>query len=241
MRFFTRMVERETHDAQEKAAMLYHRLDSIRYQLPLYQSGALAYAFRVVSGNAAVLMYDVATLQLLDLHLKRDPGWPYAHTEVVPVVSTEDLVREAQDYLGEHLFTDEELPSLCFERRRIDSKAMYWLAYKEVRPFSPLLTEESQNDVHRRTILAQRAHFESLEFADDNPVGKAVGILVAESELEAVKAHVESCDVFPDTTVQYTELLPLERAWDMTVAELSRMRRSVPSDHPFASVETHTA
>ena len=88
--------------------MLSHRLASIKYQYALYQSGLLAYVFRVASGDTAVLMYEVSSLQVLDLHLKRDPGWPYANTEVMPVVSTVDLVREAQDYLGEHLFTEAE-------------------------------------------------------------------------------------------------------------------------------------
>ena len=68
-----------------------------------------------------------------------------------------------------------------------------------------------------------------------------MGILVAEADLDAVKAHVEGCDVFPDTVVQYTHLLPLERAWDMTVAELSRMRRPLPADRPFSGLASNAA
>jgi hypothetical protein len=227
MRFFTVMTERPQPDAQERAAMLGHRLRSLNYQQGLLVSGELAYAFRTVGGESAILMYEVQSLENLDRTVKRDPGWPYAETTVTPVVSTESLVREAQEYLGEDHFTEEELPLLVFPRREIDARATYWLAYKEVKPFSPLLSDDDQNDIHRRTIFAQKAHLEPIEFADDNPVGKAVGILVAAGALADVRRHVEGCDVFPDTVVEYKELVPLERAWEATVAALKDLRRPV--------------
>ena len=77
-------------------------------------------------------------------------------------------------------------------------------------------------------MISQRAHHSPLEYADDNPVGKAVGILIAEGgSLEEVKAHVASCEVYPDTEVMYTELYQLERASDMTVQELGKLGKSV--------------
>jgi hypothetical protein len=173
-------------------------------------------------------MYEVETLETLDLLLKRDPGWAYATTEVTPVVSTVALVTEAQDYLGESILTQDEVDGLAPERRRINPVGTYWLAYKEVRAFNPLLSIEEQDDVHRRTVTSQRAHLDAVEFADDNPVGKAVGILVAEGELADVRRHVETCEVFPDTVVSYKELLPLERAFEFTKGQLERLRR--PTD-----------
>jgi muconolactone delta-isomerase len=233
MKFFVQMTERQTFDSQELAAMLRHRLDSITYQQKLLDKGDLAYAFRTKQGNQSVLMYEINSLEYLDLLIKRDPHFPYSEIEVVPVVSTETLVREAQEYLNEQIFSDNELPKLNFPRKPINSEATYWLAYKKVKPFSPLLSEEEQNDVHRRTILAQQGHFDDLEFADDNPVGKPVGILVAECSLEKVQAHVETCDVYPDTVVIYNELLPLKRAWNATVQEIVQLRRPVPTSSLF--------
>jgi hypothetical protein len=230
------MKERTLNDAQELSAMLVHRLDSIRYQLELLSvDGPLAYAFRTKEGNMAVLMYETDTPEKADLYLKRDPGWPFAETEVLPVVSTTALIREAQEFLGETIIEESELASFHYERRGIDPLKEYWLAYKEVKPFSPLLSVEAQNDVHRRTIIAQKAHLESFEFADDNPVGKAVGILVAEAAFDRVRRHVESCEVFPDTVVTYMELLPLKRAWEKTVAEIQKLGRPTPSEARFDS------
>jgi len=234
MRFFVRMTERQTVDAQELVAMLRHRLESIAYQKQLLEDGGLAYAFRTVDGGCAILMYEVETLEQLDRCIKRDPHFPYSANAISPVVNTEALVREAQEYLGEWIFSEEELPALNFPPKRVQPEATYWLVYKEVKPFSPLLPEAEQNDIHRRTVLAQRGHFEPLEFADDNPVGQPVGILVAEGELDAAKAHVENCEVFPDTVVTYTELLSLERAWVATVCELGRLGRSVPAASPWS-------
>lgn len=237
MRFFVQMTERQTMDAQELAAMLRHRLDSIAYQQQLLQESVLAYAFRTVDGDRAILMYEVNTLENLDRFIKRDPHFPYSENEITPVINTAALVREAQEYLGEWIFREEELPNLNFPRKQINRTVTYWLAYKQVRPFSPLLPEAEQNDIHRRTVLTQRAHFAPEEFADDNPVGKPVGILVAEGELATVKAHVANCEVFPDTVVTYTELLPLERAWETTVSHLARLGRPVPALSPFPQVK----
>jgi hypothetical protein len=241
MRFFVRMTERAVNDPQEFAAMLQHRLASIGYQYSLmHENGPLAYAFRDKTGTLAVLMYETETLEKIDFYLKRDPGWQYSETDVMPVVSTEALVREAQDYLGETIISEGELGEFRYERRSPCSERQYWLAYKQVKPFSPLLSLEAQNDVHRRTVIAQKAHLESLEFADDNPVGKAVGILIAEAGFDDVKRHVESCEVFPDTQVTYTELLPLERAWDQAVRDTHRLGRSIPEGLTLRST-THVA
>lgn len=238
MRFFVRMKERSTVDPQEFAAMLSHRLHSISYQQRLVDGGALAYSFRSESGDTSVELFEVGTLEELDVLIKSDPHFSYSDNEVVPVVGTVDMVREASSFLGESILTESELDELRFPRKSINQDSMYWLAYKEVRAFSPLLSQEEQNDIARRTVVSQRAHHSPLEFADDNPVGKAVGILVAEGTLEEVRAHVSNCEVYPDTEVTFTRLLTLRQSWEQAIKELKRMNRSFPDQSPFQTSST---
>lgn len=233
MRFFVRMAERLTTDPQEYAAMLRHRLESIVYQQGLVGRGVLAYAFRADEGRLAIELFEVDSLENLDVLIKGDPIFSYSNNEITPVVGTVDMVREASNFLGESILCESELADLIFPRKNIRADAAYWLAYKEVRPFSPLLPEEVQQDIARRTVVSQRAHHSPIEFADDNPVGKAVGILVAEGTLEEVKAHVANCEVYPDTVVTFTELIPLERSWNHAVQELRRLCRPVTESSPF--------
>lgn len=228
-RFFVRLKERATADTQELAAMLLHRLRAIDYHEGLLRAGDLHYAF--LSGERcteAILLFEVENHERLDWLLKRDPHFAYASRTVIPTVLTDALVREAQDYLGEAIFSEEEIPSLRFPKRDIDPAGEYWLAWKEVPPFSPLCPVEVQDDVHRRTILAQKGHFDVLEFADDNPVGMPVGILVAEAPLDQLRQHVESCDVFPDTIVQYERIWTHAQAREMTRRLITELRRPLP-------------
>jgi hypothetical protein len=228
MRFFTRITERECRDTQELAAMLRHRLNGIAYKAQLLREGDLAYAFFTQPANEAILMYEVDSVDRLDLLIKRDPQFAYAHVETMPTIQTEALLREAQDYLGENIIPEEELPEYNHARKQIEDDATYYLAWKEVPPFSPLLSIEEQNDVHRRTIQAQMIHFQEIEFADDNPAGRPVGILIAQAGLDEVRRHVETCEVYPDTIVRYTHLLTLPVAWRETVKSLTTLGRSVP-------------
>jgi hypothetical protein len=228
MKFFTRIEERLPHDAQEHAALLKHRLSAIQYYLEALKSEIADYAFFLEGGHQAIVMYSVDSLERLDWIIKRDPHFAYAAMSTIPVVSTEALVREAQDYLGEAIISESDLLKLTFPKKPINENAEYWFAWKEVPPFSPLLPVADQDDVHRRTVLSQEAHLDSTEFADHNPVGKAVGILIAEGNLASVTSHVESCAVFPDTVVTYSRLLTLEKARAFTLSELSRLGRPAP-------------
>jgi muconolactone delta-isomerase len=231
VRFFVRQSERPTRDPQERAAMLAHRLESIAYQQDLLDRGVLAYAFRANGGADTVALFETGTLEELDCLIKRDPGYPYSTTEVVPVVSTLAMVREASEYLGEEILSEDELHDLDHLNapRTLNRATTYWLAWKEVMPFSPLLSQEAQDDVHRRTVTSQRAHHSPIEFADDNPVGKSVGVLVAEGSLEGVKAHVAGCEVYPDTVITFTELLHLADAREMAAQALAGAGRCAPA------------
>jgi hypothetical protein len=220
------MEERESRDAQELSAMLHHRLTAIEYNSQLLADGVLEYAFFLgESCSTAIMLFCVASHERLDWLIKRDPYFAYTSSEVIPVIDTEALVREAQDYLGDSTFDEEGLSSLSFPCRQIDPDAEYWFAWKQVPPFSPLCPIETQNDVHRRTIEAQKAHLEHLEFADHNPVGRPIGILISEASLEHTRAHVEQCDVFPDTLVTYSRLWTHKQAEIRTRSQLREMRR----------------
>lgn len=232
MRFFIRMTERECRDAQERSALLRHRLNAIRYQQALLDQKRAHYAFYPQGKPEAYLMYMVDSLVELDFLIKRDPYFPYTRVTVTPVINTEALVIEAQDYLGVDHFSKDEIASGILDCgiQPIDPDAEYWMAWKEVPPFSPLLGEAEQNDVHYRTIVAQEGHFNDIEFADDNPVGMQVGLALAKGPLAAFQAVVEVCPVYPDTRVEYTRLLTLKMAWRDTVEELARLRRPVPPE-----------
>jgi hypothetical protein len=228
MRFFVRMKERPCADPQERAAMLKHRLNAIEYQFRLLHEERLHYAFYTNELTESILLYVPDNLEQLDYCIKRDPHFAYSVATVLPCIDTEALVREAQDYLREDIIPEERLAGLTPPKRPIDPDSEYWLAWKQVQAFSPLLPLEDQDDVHRRTVVAQSHHAATIEFADDNPVGMPVGILIAEGAFSDVRRHVEDCEVYPDTSVTYTQLLTLQCAWDRTRLDLLSMRRSAP-------------
>jgi len=188
--------------------------------------GEIAYAF-VDENGAGVTMYEVESLDRADWLVKRDPLFPYASFETIPTISSDALVIEAQDYLGEQFFEPESLGELLMPKRSVQNDGEYWLAWKEVPPFSPMVPKEVQDDVHRRTVIAQQAHTKSMEFADDNPVGRPIGILIAEAPFDEVDAHVRSCEVYPDTEVKYTRLYTLWQEWYRTAVQLTEAGHDV--------------
>lgn len=207
LKFFVRFNERMCADPNEVAAMMRHRLKSIEYQQKLHDDGKLVYGFKEADDlSRGVLMYEVDGLYELDLLQKRDPLWPYCHVETQPVLGTEHMSREIEDFIGERILNDDEYAQLEWPARKIDPAAEYWLAWKIVPPFSPLMTEEAQHDVYRRTVISQRAHQSRQEFNDENPVGKSVGILVYEGTMEDMLKHVTHCDVYRDSEIEFTSL-----------------------------------
>jgi muconolactone delta-isomerase len=238
MRFFVTIQERACHDAQEHTAMLNHRLKAIAYHKQLLDDGTLHYAFYDADQpSRSFFLYEVDDLIRLDWLLKRDPLFPYATITTEPQIPLEALINEGEDFLGETILTAEERADLVFERRPLNPDANYWLVIKTVPPYSPLLSEEAQDDITRRTLVAQKRHNSVLEYADDNPVGKPIGILIAEAQtLEEVKEHVALCEVYMETTATFTPLLRLEHAWQATVSELAEMRRALPESSPFEGV-----
>jgi len=214
------MRERDCVDPNERAAMMQIRLKSIAYQSGLISKGEILYAFKIGDLSRTVAMYESGSLEDLDRALKNDPLWPYAWVDTMPVLGTEQMTREIESYLGERILTDADYSALHWDIRPIRKEGEYWLAWKIVPPFSPLMSEQAQNDVYRRTAISQRAHQSPKELNDENPVGKSVGILLFEGTFAELKHHVTHCDVYRDSDIEFTPLEPLARAWEATVTAL---------------------
>jgi hypothetical protein len=237
MRLYVKTWERECVDAQETKAMLGHRLKGIAYEQKALGDGEFEWAFRE-SENPGVFhgVIDTECLEAADEILKRNPCWPYCHIRVEPVVTTDALVREAQGFLEEHIMDPATMADLACPAHPPRAGGSYWLAIKEVPPFSPLLPLDAQADVFRRTVIAQLGHKEDCEYADVNPVGRSVGVLVAEGDEETIRSHVETCEVYPDTVVSYTRLVDLATALERTEARLGDIdawRRYAETLEPF--------
>jgi muconolactone delta-isomerase len=228
------IAERECDDAQEQAAMLRFRALAIDYRWELEQEGKIEFAFYFRDKSSGLFVIDVESNEQIDFIIKRDPLFPYAHITVTPLIDTAWLINEAQDFLGEQMVTPERAKELVHPRRAVDPTRSYVFVHKEVRPFSPLLSEEEQDEIFRRTVRSQDAHENlDLEFADFNPVGQQIGLLIGCGTEEDVMNHVRNCEVFPDTVVTCEHLLVPALAFDQCQKHLVQLRRVPPSSRFF--------
>lgn len=231
MRLFIEMIERETVDPQEKVAMLKHRLASCKYQLDLIKEGKLIYSFKSKEGNKTFMGVEVSSFEELDYLIKADPLFPYSYVNSLPVIPLKHLVEEIHNYIGEVIMSDEEVEKLehppTLKKQPGES---YFFAKKVVKPFSPLLSEEEQKDIARRTVLAQAYHWTELEVYDENPVGQPVGLLIAKAKTaEEVISHVSECEVYPDTEMDVIPLDELEECIKATENQLQKLRPELDS------------
>lgn len=233
MRFFVKLEERDTRDQQERAAMLKHRLASIKYQQDLVTTGKLHYAFKTESLTTSYLLYTVDSLIELDKLIKRDPLWVYSTTTVTPVTSTKDMVAEAADFLGEPILTDVELMRLDTQIHPIDQDEVHTLAAKSLSALNPLTDQETQNEIWRRTLESQRLHANPIEYCDDNPVGQPYGILIGKASPDELRAHVSAAPIHPDTNVEYIPLKTLKQAWEASDQQISSLNRLNTFSNPF--------
>ena len=237
MRFFVEFRERNCQDPNELAAMMRFRLQSINYQLDLLAKNSLLYAFKTEEDlSRGVMMFEADSLEDLDSLIKRDPLWAYSHVTTTPVLGTIEMSQEIERYLGETILSSEDYANLHWEMRPVQRDREYWLAWKYVPPFSPLMSEHAQNDVYRRTVISQRAHQSPYELNDENPVGKSVGILVFEGSMDQLLEHVTHCDVYRDSQIDFTKLVPLVVAWDATVSQLRAKGWQVDDVPPVAAL-----
>ncbi len=189
-------------------------------------AGVLQLAFRDASNSCSYLLVEAVDHVALHRALDPDPLISYSEVRIEPVLRTGDMVRELTTYLGSGAPTlkDEDWRALDSHGGRVDPAGSYFLAVKEVRPFSPLLPVAEQEQIHANTLVSQRAHSDGREILDVNPVGRAVGILImAAADEREVQEHVHQCEVFVDTTVTYTRLLTITQARESNAAILVRM------------------
>lgn len=226
--FFVTLVERESLDPQEARAMVGIRAKSLSWLAAGVDSGRLRYAFRDELNTTSYLVVEASSHTQLHRLLDPDPLISHCMVSVEPVLRTVDMVRELVDYLD----TEQDRSQLTGEdweeleghgTKAIDDDALYYLAVKKVRPFSPLLPLKQQDEIHRNTLIAQSAHLDERELLDLNPVGKPIGILVMQAaSRDEVEAHVASCEVYVDTIVSYTRLLTIKQAINHNEVEGSK-------------------
>lgn len=233
--FLVRVDERRCADAQEEAAMLRIRAKALDYREYLLERGDLAYAFQLQDTASGLMLALATTNAELDAMLKADPLFPYSRLTVTPVIDTEWLIREAQDHLKEEIISNERAAELVHPLQRPRDDQSYLYVTKEVLPFSPLLPESAQDEIFRKTVRSQNAHENhELEFADHNPVGRQIGILIGCGSEEDVMAHVRHCEVYPDTVVTCEPLLTLRHAYRQCAARLQYLRRPLPVSDYFS-------
>jgi muconolactone delta-isomerase len=192
--FLVRAQERANADAQEEAAMLRIRAKAIDHRQTLLQQRKLTYAFYLKNAPVGLMLVQTDRNTELDALVKADPLFPYCHVSVTPVIDTEWLIREAQAYLKEEIISVERAAQLVHPLRPANDDHNYLYVTKEVRPFSPLLPEVAQDEIFRKTVRSQDAHENhELEFADHNPVGQQIGILIGCGTEDEVMTHVRHC------------------------------------------------
>ncbi len=228
MRFYAKFSERPSANKTEEHAMLRLRLKSLEYQQQLIDEKSLVYSFRARRDiNTGHSMYEVVSLEELDLLIKRDPLWPFTEYQISPVTATAAMVREAQAYLGEEILSRDEILALESQSPSIDPEGNYTLKAKAAGGISVLASDEVHRDLLRRTLESQRAHLNtSIEVTDENPVGIPNGILIAKGEKQEVDDHLESTAIYPDTNVDDIPLLTLRQVWVETLNQLSSSKRS---------------
>lgn len=232
--FLVRMEERHCADAQEEAAMLRIRAKALDYREHLLRQDVFAYAFQLRDKPVGLMLAMADSNNALDAMLKADPLFPYCHITVTPVIDTEGLILEAQDHLKEEIISRERAAQLVHPLQRPRDDRSYLCITKEVLPFSPLLPESAQDEIFRKTVRSQDAHENhELEFADHNPVGRQIGILIGCGTEDDVMAHVRHCEVYPDTVVKCEPLLTLLHAYRQCTARLQYLRRPVSASDFF--------
>lgn len=215
MFYYVRLSERVCLDPQEMRAMAAIRDRSIDWLQTQEKINKFEYVFRNFDNTETYIFLSSESHNELNELLDQDPLISYSTVEIEPLVTTLEMVKTLKNYLevNENFFSPEELEELEFHRQVIEPESTYFMARKVVAPFSPLLKQEIQDKIHLNTLRSQKAHADSREIADYNPVGKPVGILVMQAmTLEEVEEHVKGCEVFVDTTVDYTQLLTLNQA-----------------------------
>jgi hypothetical protein len=243
MFFYLESLERPWHDPQEEAAMIQHRVKSIRFWTKHYEEKKILYYFKSEDNTRSYILLNSKDHGDLDRLLKQDPLWPYVLYRVVPCISTKNLIEECQDYLMEKgrmekpLFEKEAIGQFDPVYVKVDMDKTYILGHKNqflqegdiyTCTFSPLLSEEEQDEIHQRTLISQQYHDSPYEVSDVNPVACAVGIVVYQHEsIDFVREEIAKPPIAADTKITVTKLNTPRQALDSSIARLSALNRKV--------------
>jgi hypothetical protein len=226
MKFYIRSEERPFRDVQEEAAMLQHRLNSIAYWESKLDLDDIEYVFKSEDCATSFLLVQNLNAKSLDWLIKRDPLFPFSQSTSTPVISTRDLIEEIEDYIGEEFFSEDELARFEPKPLKIEPEATYFMVYKHQPAFSPLLSEEVQTEIYRRTAHGQKGHESSIEISDVNPVGSTIGIHIAKTEqLDDARRPVINTMIFPDTNVEFSRVLTLFQSKRKTILRMQELGR----------------
>jgi hypothetical protein len=225
MRFYVETTERNTSDTPEEVAMIRYRLLSIEYLKGLMDSANLIYAFKSVDSKQTYMIIESESFESVDKLVKRDPLFPFSSQSISPVISSRIMVMEIQEYLGEEILTEQELRNLEPRPFTIESDGKYFMARKNKKSDSPLLSEEEQKDILRRTVTSQRSHFSPMEVADDNLAGQPVGILIAKANsIDDVIEHVSRTEIYSDCKTDVFEIRTLDQSTGNTRERFHKLR-----------------
>ncbi|MEO8649846.1 MAG: hypothetical protein ABI539_11835 [Acidobacteriota bacterium] len=224
MLYYAKYIERSANDPQENRAMAVIREASLNWLSEVKGDPRIQYVFRGQDNRSTHYFLQADSHgQLHDL-LDRDPLSMHCRIEFDPLLTTLEMADALEVYLDDRVLSTEDRRQLDFPKKEIYDDETYFLAMKVVVPFSPLLRQTVQDTIHFNTLISQTAHTDDREIADFNPVAKPIGILIMKAESEAeVLAHVQSCQVYVDTTVEIQRLLTIPQAINDNNALLERL------------------
>ncbi len=257
MHFFVKSVETPSMSHFDIAAMLQHRLLALDHLSSLYADKKLGFFFRSPDGATSYELHRADDLLELDARLKANPQWPYCSHEVVPVTKTGDMVRELTSYLkiDANLFFEEALGRyqargiltadhtdeikkragsgyvelMSADEEPMDENGVYTVVAKASKGTSASVPVEQLQEMWMRALRSQVAHLNSdIEFIDYNPVGRSEGLLIGKGDLDVLKKHIESTEIYPDTVVSYYPVHTRSVAARATASRLLSLQRDLP-------------
>jgi hypothetical protein len=258
MHFFVKSVETPSLSHFDVAAMLQHRLLALDHLSALYADKKLGFFFRSPDGSISYELHRSDDLLELDARLKANPQWPYCSHEVIPVTKTGDMVRELTAYLGidANAFFEDALSRyqnrgiltashtdeirkravggfvelMSADEEPIDENGVYTVVAKASKGTSASVPVEQLQEMWMRALRAQVAHLNSdVEFIDYNPVGRSEGLLIGKGDIDVLKKHIESTEIYPDTVVSYFPVHTSSVAARAAATQLMALQRSLPA------------
>ena len=126
-------------------------------------------------------------------------------------------------------FNGDYIALMSADEEEIDEAGTYTVVAKSTKGTSATVSNDQLSEMWARTLRSQVAHLNSdTEFVDYNPVGRSEGLLVGKGDVNLLKSHIESTEIYPDTVVQYISVNTPSIAAQKTADELRLIKRSPP-------------